>query len=166
MSGLRLAGRRRGRVRAWGGVLALLPGGGGAKLLTILTIAVILTMVSLALVWARNLFPPDGFRNAEQERDATRLIIEATIGLISGIAVQFVAADFVAFGSSLPVLLGRIAFTVGAAVLGAIVVVRGCPARPESAPLCRKCGYNLTGLAERRCPECGEPFRTVSAWER
>jgi hypothetical protein len=25
-------------------------------------------------------------------------------------------------------------------------------------PTCRKCGYNLTGLTETRCPECGEPF--------
>lgn len=23
---------------------------------------------------------------------------------------------------------------------------------------CRKCGYNLTGLSEPRCPECGTPF--------
>lgn len=23
---------------------------------------------------------------------------------------------------------------------------------------CRKCGYDLRGLKERRCPECGEPF--------
>ncbi|KAA0219790.1 MAG: hypothetical protein EDS66_15990 [Planctomycetota bacterium] len=74
--------------------------------------------------------------------------------------------DFVAFGSSTPVLPGRIAFTVGAAVLGAIVVVHGRPARPESALLCRKCGYNLTGLAEQRCPERGEPFWTVPPWER
>ena len=24
--------------------------------------------------------------------------------------------------------------------------------------LCPNCDYNLTGLIERRCPECGEPF--------
>lgn len=23
---------------------------------------------------------------------------------------------------------------------------------------CRSCGYNLQGLVEPRCPECGEPF--------
>ncbi len=23
---------------------------------------------------------------------------------------------------------------------------------------CRRCGYNLTGLREARCPECGQPF--------
>lgn len=25
-------------------------------------------------------------------------------------------------------------------------------------PTCRKCAYNLTGLREDRCPECGTPF--------
>jgi predicted amidophosphoribosyltransferase len=24
--------------------------------------------------------------------------------------------------------------------------------------ICRNCGYNLKGLQELRCPECGEPF--------
>lgn len=28
-------------------------------------------------------------------------------------------------------------------------------ARPAE---CRRCGYSLTGLPERRCPECGKPF--------
>lgn len=25
-------------------------------------------------------------------------------------------------------------------------------------PTCRKCAYNLTGLRDNRCPECGTPF--------
>ena len=25
-------------------------------------------------------------------------------------------------------------------------------------PVCLRCGYSLTGLTERRCPECGEAF--------
>ncbi|MGD8452548.1 MAG: hypothetical protein PVJ57_12075 [Phycisphaerae bacterium] len=28
---------------------------------------------------------------------------------------------------------------------------------------CLHCGYNLTGLAELRCPECGQPFKPRSA---
>ena len=26
---------------------------------------------------------------------------------------------------------------------------------------CRRCGYNLTGLTEARCPECGAGFESV-----
>jgi hypothetical protein len=30
---------------------------------------------------------------------------------------------------------------------------------------CIKCGYNLTGLSEPRCPECGEPFASAASTE-
>ncbi len=30
--------------------------------------------------------------------------------------------------------------------------------RRDDTPRCTKCGYNLTGLTEDRCPECGESF--------
>jgi len=29
---------------------------------------------------------------------------------------------------------------------------------------CSKCGYDLRGLSEPRCPECGTPFRRVGSW--
>lgn len=42
-------------------------------------------------------------------------------------------------------------------VVGLIVVPRDSP-RPPNPGVCEKCGYNLTGLTEPRCPECGTPF--------
>lgn len=32
------------------------------------------------------------------------------------------------------------------------------PPAKEQYPRCESCGYNLTGLTEARCPECGIPF--------
>jgi predicted RNA-binding Zn-ribbon protein involved in translation (DUF1610 family) len=32
-------------------------------------------------------------------------------------------------------------------------------------PFCVHCGYNLTGMASPRCPECGAPFRSRE-WRR
>lgn len=46
-------------------------------------------------------------------------------------------------------------------VLGAVAVaVLRSPLCTREIPLghCQKCGYNLTGLSEPRCPECGRPF--------
>src|SRR4051794_5727084 len=31
-------------------------------------------------------------------------------------------------------------------------------ARPSEAIVCPRCGYNLTGLTEARCPECGTQY--------
>lgn len=36
----------------------------------------------------------------------------------------------------------------------------------ELVPYCPKCGYNLTGLKDYRCPECGTPFDPVLLMKR
>lgn len=33
-------------------------------------------------------------------------------------------------------------------------------------PTCSKCNYNLTGLRDERCPECGTPFRWPEVRDR
>ena len=40
----------------------------------------------------------------------------------------------------------------------------GRPIPPEPNLRCCSCGYDLTGLTVRRCPECGEPFDPRETW--
>lgn len=40
----------------------------------------------------------------------------------------------------------------------------GEPIAPEWDLHCAKCGYELTGLTTRRCPECGESFNAHDLW--
>lgn len=37
---------------------------------------------------------------------------------------------------------------------------------PESAPRCLSCGYNLYGLDELRCPECGRRIESMEELEQ
>ncbi len=55
-------------------------------------------------------------------------------------------------------------------MLGSGMIIAGFPLFfffwPKKGPsstankpaICRQCGYNLHGLPEKRCPECGTPF--------
>jgi hypothetical protein len=47
---------------------------------------------------------------------------------------------------------------VGACV-GSVIDFRLNPPLPTEG-YCEQCGYNLFGLIEHRCPECGMPFNT------
>jgi len=42
--------------------------------------------------------------------------------------------------------------------------VRGWRAARSTPPTCPACGYNLTGLSECRCPECGASYRLDQLW--
>ena len=65
------------------------------------------------------------------------------------------------------VILGFPIWVVCLGFLGLFVAPRDGPIRAlhrrrkrKKLGLCLKCGYNLTGLTELRCPECGQEFET------
>ena len=41
---------------------------------------------------------------------------------------------------------------------------RGWRSAREMPPTCPKCGYNLSGLTQCRCPECGTEYRLDELW--
>ncbi len=58
--------------------------------------------------------------------------------------------------SLLPIL--AVALLVGV-VAGVVVLIKGKRrGREGTDPACGQCGYNLTGSASNRCPECGTLF--------
>ena len=54
-------------------------------------------------------------------------------------------------GFTLPLL-----YPFAAVAIPTLLIWRFAPKFPSGH--CRRCGYNLTGLTEARCPECGQPF--------
>jgi hypothetical protein len=64
------------------------------------------------------------------------------------------------FDPTIPILVGSGLLLAGACFLLAPMALLIVPPRAIRSRECRRCGYNLTGLLEPRCPECGEPFGT------
>ena len=42
--------------------------------------------------------------------------------------------------------------------------IRGWRAARTTPPTCLQCGYNLSGLTQCRCPECGSEFPLDELW--
>jgi hypothetical protein len=42
--------------------------------------------------------------------------------------------------------------------------LRGWRSARQSPPTCLRCGYNLSGLKQCRCPECGSEFELDKLW--
>ncbi len=59
--------------------------------------------------------------------------------------------------TSVPVqILLRLITPLVAVTVYGVLTARLGPTRPDPETRCRTCGYILRGLAEPRCPECGE----------
>lgn len=61
--------------------------------------------------------------------------------------------------------------TAGLAVIALAVLwrrgyVQGWHAARKTPPTCIRCGYNLSGLTQCRCPECGSEFRLEELWRK
>ncbi len=89
------------------------------------------------------------------------------------ISVSLVVTQYLVrrIGEDLSLLGARLVGVVGYGLAAALVVMAiqrlwYKPLRDQlrreliarGIPVCLHCGYNLTGLTEPRCPECGQPF--------
>lgn len=83
-------------------------------------------------------------------------------------------ANVIAFFRRFPIINSRndllyvvapliIGWLVPFAALSGVVFLRNRYRPVYPAGHCRKCGYNLHGLPDRRCPECGTPFEPPDA---
>lgn len=91
--------------------------------------------------------------------------------IVSGLALLLGAAIGVLLTALAPWAPGQVVILVGGGtvpitwVLGTVIVWRESPreraerlGRLGASVLCPLCGYNLAGLREARCPECGGAF--------
>lgn len=79
-----------------------------------------------------------------------------------GIAIVSTIAALMVLSLPSDKMLGAIPFAALFAALPAtscgLAIICNKEDRKPDHPTCSECGYNLTGLVEARCPECGRPF--------
>ncbi len=79
-----------------------------------------------------------------------------------GIAIISTIAALMVLSVPRGKMLAAIPFTVLLAASPVIscglAIICNKEIRKPEHPACAECGYNLTGLVEARCPECGKPF--------
>ncbi|GIK16528.1 MAG: hypothetical protein BroJett003_14920 [Planctomycetota bacterium] len=72
--------------------------------------------------------------------------------------------DFVSIGVLLLVLLTLVVAALFVFLVWRNGYVRGWRAAREVPPVCPTCGYEMTGLAQCRCPECGREYTLEELW--
>ncbi len=74
--------------------------------------------------------------------------------------------DIIDIGVLLLVVVTIIVAALFAFLIWRNAYIRGWrAARSHVKPLCPACGYNLAGLTQCRCPECGRTFTLDALWE-
>jgi len=63
-----------------------------------------------------------------------------------------------------------VTLTVGVTLLAVYLIwrdgyIRGWRSGRATPPTCPRCGYNLSGLTQCRCPECGAEYRLDDLWK-
>lgn len=121
----------------------------------------VLTWVAVALYWFLL------WRSAVvwNSRRVVGTFVSAAIALGVGIAAGVVAAAATMGEGSFGAFIGSV-MTILLWLIGTVFVWRETTAErasrvtasSRSAITCPTCGYNLTGLTESRCPECGSKF--------
>ena len=92
-------------------------------------------------------------------------IIAAVLALIIASLAAIAAGSVVSMPGGLSTFLGGI-LAIVLWLIATVLIWRETPAEralrlaasPSSVVSCPNCGYNLTGLTESRCPECGSKF--------
>ncbi len=131
-------------------------------------------------MWQERLFPElQRLETPQERRELLTAVERRTVGLFKRIAFLVVlgavaglvcSVALIALARWLPIpryargpVTGAI---VGAASIFAVHIFWRRPLQREirrelnqrGVPVCVRCGYDLTGLTQRRCPECATPF--------